>query len=297
MMDDAEQDGLQRAPSIIQARRRARSTRRARARALIAALSIRIGQCGLTLLILACACGRIAFDAQLDALVCTLTSGHDEDGDGVDDLCDVCPHLADADQRDGDGDRVGDVCDPEPALARQTIQLFDSFVTRDPAWAQLGPSTFMADELVMNVTGASASVRRPLAHAHDTFVVGAVAGSAAPGQHLFAIMLRQSTDAALYYCEIFDDDTMALVKYTYMLGMGMPFMTAGFAPMPDRLAGGTGRLTYEIDATNVYCTASWQGTETPMSGARPPLMGDELAIYAENINIRFLYLIQIRSEP
>jgi len=35
----------------------------------------------------------------------------------------------------------------------------------------------------------------------------------------------------------------------------------------------------------------------PCSGARPAIMGDELAIYAANINIRFLYLIQIRSEP
>ena len=271
--------------------------RRARARALTSGIDSRVGHCALTVLVLVSACGRIAFDGRDDAHVCSVTSGHDEDGDGIDDLCDVCPHLADVEQRDSDGDRVGDACDPEPAVARQSIQLFDSFATQDAAWTQLGPSTFMPDELVMNVAGASASVRRSFAHAHDTIVVGAVAGTAAPGQHLFAIMFRRSADAALYYCEIFDDDTMALVKYTYTFGMGMPFMTAGFAPMPDRLSGGSGRLSYEIDATTVRCSANWQGNETPMSGARPAIMGDELAIYAENINIHFLYLIQIRTEP
>jgi len=35
----------------------------------------------------------------------------DGDGDGVADLCDVCPAASNSDQRDTDGDGVGDVCD------------------------------------------------------------------------------------------------------------------------------------------------------------------------------------------
>jgi hypothetical protein len=43
------------------------------------------------------------------------SSSADADGDGVPDLCDTCPSIADPDQQDGDGDRLGDACDPCPA--------------------------------------------------------------------------------------------------------------------------------------------------------------------------------------
>jgi hypothetical protein len=37
--------------------------------------------------------------------------GPDSDGDGVPDVCDTCPSVANPDQRDTDGDLVGDACD------------------------------------------------------------------------------------------------------------------------------------------------------------------------------------------
>ena len=52
-------------------------------------------------------------DAHVDAPPCGdgPSSGHDEDGDGIDDLCDNCPHVMNADQANSDGDDMGDVCD------------------------------------------------------------------------------------------------------------------------------------------------------------------------------------------
>jgi hypothetical protein len=41
----------------------------------------------------------------------------DTDGDGVPDLIDDCPSVANPDQRDSDGDKVGDLCDNCPAVA------------------------------------------------------------------------------------------------------------------------------------------------------------------------------------
>jgi hypothetical protein len=65
-------------------------------------------------------------------------NGHDEDGDGIPDSADNCPHLANADQKDTDGDRVGDVCDPEPTTPRQSIILFSPMTGPDPSYTATG---------------------------------------------------------------------------------------------------------------------------------------------------------------
>jgi Domain of unknown function (DUF4114)/Thrombospondin type 3 repeat len=46
--------------------------------------------------------------SRLERPACT---GPDSDGDGVPDVCDNCPSVANLDQRDSDGDLVGDACD------------------------------------------------------------------------------------------------------------------------------------------------------------------------------------------
>ena len=65
-------------------------------------------------------CGRWHFDSLEDG-----DASHDEDGDGIADAYDVCPHRADPTQRDTDGDRVGDACDPDVVSPAQSIALFD----------------------------------------------------------------------------------------------------------------------------------------------------------------------------
>jgi hypothetical protein len=66
-------------------------------------------------------------DANLDRDSGLLPSctGHDEDGDGFPDGCDVCPTVRDGTQRDDDGDGVGDACDPRPTIAGDYIQVLD----------------------------------------------------------------------------------------------------------------------------------------------------------------------------
>jgi hypothetical protein len=55
----------------------------------------------------------------------TVTAGPDADGDGVADADDVCPSVADPDQRDANGDGQGDACPAKPlrSVKRATVRM------------------------------------------------------------------------------------------------------------------------------------------------------------------------------
>jgi hypothetical protein len=95
-------------------------------------------------------CGRIGFEvtSQPDAVLL-----HDEDGDGVPDTVDVCPHLAGA-QIDGDNDGVGDDCDPNPIVARDQIALFATLQPGDQPFTLFDDQgTWIAHEDSIEYTG------------------------------------------------------------------------------------------------------------------------------------------------
>jgi hypothetical protein len=54
---------------------------------------------------------------------------HDEDQDGLDDACDLCPAVRSADNDDSDGDGVGDACDPNPDNPCEARVKFEGFAT------------------------------------------------------------------------------------------------------------------------------------------------------------------------
>jgi len=81
-------------------------------------------------------CGRANFDVTRDGATgdgdepgsCSVT--HDEDGDGVNDCADLCPHIPDPAQGNSDGDGVGDACDP--GTANQALLFFSPMTETGP---------------------------------------------------------------------------------------------------------------------------------------------------------------------
>jgi hypothetical protein len=83
-------------------------------------------------------------------MVC-IGSGLDEDGDGIDDNCDVCATVADADDKDGDGDGVPDACDPDVSVPDNAVKLFEPFNAMPSGWT--GTFTVLGGSLELDSSG------------------------------------------------------------------------------------------------------------------------------------------------
>ena len=234
-------------------------------------------------------------DSTTDSGFVCVPVGHDEDADGIDDACDVCPHIADPAQADGDGDRVGDACDPEPAIARQQIVMFDPFTTLDASWTNTG-GTQGTDEIVLDARGGMAKlIHRALVPSHDVLMVGLTTGSADAGTHHVSIVTYPSAGNADAYCEMYDTGASTLTQFTWTFD-NATYMHAGSQTWTNRLANGTGTFAYEVTSTTVACTSVWGGmTKTTGNAARPAIADENFSIYAENVLTSVRYFIQIRT--
>ena len=97
------------------------------------------------LVALVVACGRVDFQARMNdaaPMMSDALTGHDEDGDGIPDIIDVCPHIPDPDQLDSDGDGIGDACDPEPNDPRQHLVRFATLQPGDQPLGLAGTGTW-----------------------------------------------------------------------------------------------------------------------------------------------------------
>jgi len=256
-------------------------------------------------LLLLAGCGRLGFedvaaiggDAAVDvapdtSAVCVAV-GHDEDGDGVDDACDVCPHVFGMDQQDTDGDRVGDACDPQPLIPRQRIVLFDSFSDLSH-WTRTSNEVALGGVAVLNGSTGVRALTRPYTPMTDQFEIGVATTNLGPASQSLVMINLDTGSSGNYFCEIYDDGA-ALLQYTYTLD-GSTFLHPGSTPAAHRLAQADGRLQLERDATNVRCQTRWSGELLTVGGATPAIAANTLVLYAENVDVRIQYFIQIRTE-
>lgn len=235
-------------------------------------------------------CGRLAFDAVQSASCVPV--GHDEDGDGIDDGCDVCPHLADVDQLDDDGDRVGTACDPEPTIARQQIVVFDPFTEIGPAWTPIKGPVSDGDSLVMS--GDYVEINRVIDAHSDRFEIGGEVTDTQLAAHGLKIHVVLPGGMRWYYCELFEDAAGLDVALTYTADNGATYPRVDTASVATALINQ--RAVFRMDhGATITCSADLDGTTTSAGGAAPLPFGTTLDIAAEGLTARIDYFIQIRT--
>ncbi len=77
---------------------------------------------------------------------CEGATGHDEDGDGLIDICDNCPTYHNPQQRDADSDGLGDACEAEDHELLSKLTFFDPFVAIDDSWEASNDWSHLADD-------------------------------------------------------------------------------------------------------------------------------------------------------
>lgn len=237
-------------------------------------------------------------DAEVDAVA---LAGHDDDGDGIDDAIDVCPHIADAAQADADGDRVGDACDPNPAVATESIVVFDPFVALRGDWRNSGDvtPTFDGTDLVADARGGVLRLARDVIPAADVFELGGTLGARGTMQEQLAVsLLEAAPSVAHYYCELYDSGMPKFALSYSIDNVTFPQIDQTPAVGPFENAPFMVRMT-NVPPADAICVTSWPTTAPSVGGTVPPetRAPTRLTIYSLGVEVRWSYFIQIRTTP
>ena len=236
------------------------------------------------------ACGRWNFDPLQD----DAATGHDEDGDGIVDADDPCPHVA-GDRTDEDADGVGDACDPVLNDPRQRYLLFATLMPGDQPFVDVGLLGQEADALrcrdslgLVIARSIAGTVRVDLG-----FDIDAVIGT---GQHQVGGGVERGAEP-YYFVELDDDGdnkTVAVASYDAVNG----YVTIGAVPHPG-IHPGRGHLRYDATAgtsPGLNVEAGWEGELYGTQGSTPAYAGGTSLRFALNgLDIALRYVAVIES--
>jgi hypothetical protein len=236
-------------------------------------------------------CGRWAFEPRADA------SGHDDDGDGVADVDDLCPCRVGT-QLDGDGDRVGDDCDPNPTVPRDTLAVVATMQPGDQPFTLLGDATYTQLADAVQANGSPAEDGHLSAHLQLPMVLGDVRISFGvdvinriePGdQFQFAVGVRR-TLANIHYAEL-NEIPASFARAQIELWNGSTFLVMAARDMAAGVHAG--RLdfeaTFRVDGA-IELDAGWPGDTYQVVWPGSSYQGGSLI----EVNINNLHM-QIRN--
>jgi len=238
------------------------------------------------------ACGRLDFaERTFDAASDTVT-GHDEDGDGIPDSLDPCPHVAGT-TLDTDSDGVGDDCDPNPTTPSEHWVLFATMQPGDVGFDDSSMFLQEADSL-RSTNIAAPYVTLPLGKVRIDmgWEVHAVVGT---GQHQVALGVDEDAGVTDYYFAELNDNMgfhdAAIVQYDTMT-----FMYTQIDPMdPGPFHAGVGLTRLDCDTTHHLLTG-WTGQMYTMTAATPSYQGGKGIRFALNgIDVSIDYLAVIAT--
>lgn len=251
----------------------------------------------LALVLVIAGCGRVAFDSRGDSGADCTPVGHDEDGDGVDDACDVCPHLADPGQADGDGDRVGDACDPNPTTPTEHIAYFDPFTAPRPDWAFLATApTYDGETMSADARTGGFFAALDVPPTRDVYSIGIHVGAGGGGERQLSILVG-TTGTPYFYCELYDDGDAGKFGITYTYDdsdfISIDADTAQ-RPMQNRDAV----LTFAVSPTTLACNTTYPATRSSLAAPVPDNFGpnDTVAIAFHGLVLRYDWFVQIHSD-
>ena len=241
--------------------------------------------------LIAVGCGRIGFRASPDGG----PIGHDEDGDGVPDLVDDCPHIP-GPQADRDGDGVGDACDPEPDNPRQHRVMFAAMTADDQPFAEsAGAQMQLADALHLEVTGGDEILDAAVSYGSVQITVGTrveqVLGTNV--QHQLALAPTPTSGFGIYtFVEFNEGVGYSNAQITHYDGMTFTAVTA--APLPNGFHSGPLQLqlTAVVGGT-LELDGGWPGEPYQLSIPGPWPGGSAIAIDINHLVVDFDYVFVV----
>ncbi len=240
--------------------------------------------------------GRDAsFDAGQDASSGCPATGHDEDGDGVPDACDDCPHVADPAQVDTDGDGVGDACDPNPAIPTERITFFDPFTGPRPEWTFTGtPPTYDGEHLLIDATAGEVAGSLPIAPGVDVFeLAGRITSTFAAKLALVA----RTDMLSEYYCELFDYGGATKFAITYTPD-GSSYPAVDSENVMQDLGAGEVLIRFSTSPTTLSCFTTFPAPSPTVSGPTPSgIVPTTVGFDALDGTFELDYFVQIHTSP
>lgn len=248
------------------------------------------------------ACGRIGFDGATgdpdgsiptpDLAPCTNGTNHDEDGDGIDDGCDLCPHVFDPDQANFDRDGLGDECDWD--LFSESVRFFDPFEEARADWMYERGSSVAGGQLVLAGLAGDSYATLVEAPGLERIEVEGELVTVAGEQRQLSLHADEPSGMRSYYCELYDSGSAGKVGLTYTYDF-VAYTIVQEMPI-GRIDAGPVKLTMVNVRPNVQCIVEYAGERYQTGGFVPnDLPGTRFAVESLAIDTRINYAIRITA--